>query len=148
MSLDRAMISKAQVRAIRARQHTMGMDDDTYRQLLGEHYRVTSTLQLTRKQANALMRQLYGRALPKPRPRRRARPDASAADPGVVHLASGPQRRLITALINEIDWRENDGFSRWLHQSMGLRLVRSAGEAQKVINGLMGLKQHGHARAP
>ena len=139
-------ITNAQIRAIKCRQRTLDMDDDAYRAMLRGRYGVATCKALTAAQAHNLIDHLYGGA--KPRSRRRiqnpAATPAAAKSDNVVRLPSGPQMRLIGVLIGEIAWQREDGYQRWLKRSLGLNRVRSAGDARLVIEGLKGLKSHGH----
>lgn len=137
-------ISKPQIRAIKCRQHGMGLDDDTYRGMLRERYGVESCTRLTMAEGHDLINHLYGG--PKPTKRRRVRKPAETAAGGgnVVSLPSPPQTRLIGALASEISWETEDGYRRWLKRLLGLDRVRSARDASRVIEGLKGLKRHGH----
>lgn len=142
-------ITKAQIRAIKSRQRGMGLDDETYRGMLRGRYGVESCTRLSIAEAHDLINHLYGG--PKPTKRRRIRKPAETPAAGggnVVPLASAPQRKLIEALVNEIAWDTGDGYRRWLKRLLGLDRVRSARDASRVIEGLKGLKRHGHgARA-
>lgn len=142
-------ISKSQIRAIKCRQRGMGLDDDTYRGMLRERYGVESCTRLTMAEGHDLINHLYGG--PKPTKRRRVRKPAEtppAGDGNVVSLPSPLQQKLIGALANEIEWETEDGYRRWLKRLLGLDRVRSARDASRVIEGLKGLKRHGHgARA-
>lgn len=146
-----AQITKPQIRAIRARQHKIGMDDPTYRALLDREFSATSTKDLDMTQGNRLMQIIFGKInaqgqekIPKsskPRPiRNRAAKDTS--DKGkVVTLQTLLQRRLIAALTKEIVWRSAGGFDAWLSASLGIDRVVTSQQAAKAINGLKGLKK-------
>ena len=143
-------ISKPQIRLIKARQRLMGMDDETYREMLRERYDgAESCTALTMAQGHDLINFLFGGA--KPRKRRRiSRPaETPAAGPSgkVSKLPSPLQTKLIGALIHEVSWESEAGYERWLRRSLGLERVRSAGDASRVIDGLKGLKRHGHRAA-
>ena len=146
-----AKITSGQIRAIHAVLRRIGMEDDAYRELLRTLWGVSSCKDLTRAQAGDLLARLAGPYRParQQQPRRRAtRPaaPAPAQTDGVVRLASPAQRRLIDALIGEVAWQYEDGYSRWLKRSLGLASVRTADEARRAIDGLKGLKNHGHRR--
>ncbi|MDE2640187.1 MAG: regulatory protein GemA [Chloroflexota bacterium] len=146
-------ITRRQIGLIKIRQKRLGMDDETYRAMLRERYGgLESCKDLSAAQAHDLIDYLFGGA--KPRGRRRiARPaeTPAAARPGsgnVVKLPSPLQTKLIGVLVNEVAWESADGYRRWLKRSLGLDAVRSAGDASRVIDGLKGLKRHGHAARP
>ncbi len=138
-------ISKSQIRAIKCRQRAMGFDDDTYRGMLRERYGVESCTRLTMAEGHDLIDYLYGG--PKPTKRRHVRRPAETPAAGggnVVQLPTPLQQKLIGALANEIAWETGDGYRRWLKRLLGLDRVRSARDASRVIEGLKGLKRHGH----
>ena len=147
-----AQITGGQIRAIHTILSRIGMGDDDYRVLLRTLWGAASCKELSRAQAGDLLARLAGPYRPPPQPQRRrrriARPAAPAPAPAgaVVSLASPFQRRLIEALIGEVAWEYDDGYARWLQRSLGLTAVRTAGEARKAIDGLKGLKRHGHRR--
>lgn len=66
----------------------------------------------------------------------------------VVALATPPQRALIGHLVLEVNWYEHGSFEAWLLKNMGLEQVATKEEAARVIEGLKGLKSHGHAKKP
>lgn len=137
-------ITPAQIRAIKVAQRRQGIDDDTYRAMLQEHWGVDSCKGLTRREASDLLRRL-GRALKNPPGARKPRPRRPRADPaeGATRLASGPQRELISKLAAEIAWREGDGYTRWLRGNMGLERVATSAQALRVIEGLKAIKRRG-----
>ena len=148
-------ITPAQVRAIHVALSARGIDDDTYRERLERAYGVRTCKDLTRRQASELLRGLGQRlAQPpgsRPAPHRAAAPSPSrpadvpyrrrAVAPGVTRLPSPAQRRLIAELSREVDWREADGYTRWLEKNMGLARVASADHARRVIEGLKAIRR-------
>lgn len=147
----RRPISGAQVRAIKARQAVLGLPDGDYRALLERLFGVRSCKALSSRQAHDLLAHLYGgpKRAPGPRPAPAApRAKAPAVQDGKVErLASLPQRTLIDKLRQEVHWASADGYQQWLMASLGLSRVASARQAMRVIEGLKGLKAHGHAGA-
>ena len=146
----RKMITLAQVRAIHVGLNKRGIDDAVYRQMLDTGWGVDTCKDLDRGQASELLRRIHGgrRGPDKPPTRRRIRQPAqpsSLPKSGVIRLASARQQRLINELVSEIRWESEDGYRRWLRRSLGIKQVRTAGEAFRVIEGLKGLKRHGHA---
>ena len=67
---------------------------------------------------------------------------------GVLHLASKAQRDLIDKMRDEIAWEHENGYRLWLMKSLGISRIRTREEAHRAIEGLRGLKRHGHARPP
>lgn len=155
-TITNAPITRAQVRAIHVALARRGIDDGTYRALLQGEFGASSCKELTRREASALLDRL-GRPLANPpgaKPRSAVRrPIAEPAkapevEDGVVRLATKAQRDLIDKLAGEVAWEAEDGFARWLRRSLGIARVRTGAEAAKAIDGLKGLKRHGHARPP
>ena len=152
--ITNAPITAAQVRSIHVALSRRGIDDDTYRHILDERFGVATCKDLTRREASDLLT-LLGRELPRPpgtRPRSGGRrPIGNAAEPaavadGVVRLATKGQRDLLDKLAGEIAWEAPNGYARWLTASLGLARVRTSAEAARAIEGLRGLKRHGHAK--
>ena len=144
VSLTGKPITKAQIKHIHVQLHRRGIDDATYRALLDELFGVTTCTALTRRQASALLNRLGVRlkAAPgeRPPPVKPARPPRAPLPDGVVRLASPEQHRFIRELAAEIEWRVEDGLTRWLEHTMGLTRVRTVEDGQKVIEGLKALK--------
>ena len=147
-------ISPDQVRAIHAAKSRAGLDEDGYRAMLHDRYGVTSSKHLTRRQASELLTR-FGAKLPRPpgsgpapTARRRAAQAAQAASPppagsGVTRLPTPTQRLFIADLASEIEWREPDGYQRWLQHNMKLERVATMAQAAKVIEGLKAIKRRG-----
>ena len=140
---DAKGITGSQVRSIHVAIARAGIDDDTYRLMLGE-YGVETCKALSRRQASELLRQLgVGLRNPpgkRPKPKRQPR---QTLPPGVTRLPSAAQLQLIKDLSTEIAWREEDGYAGWLLKNQGIRRVASAAQAARVIEGLKALKKRG-----
>lgn len=144
-------ITNAQIRAIKTGQRALGMDDDTYRDMLLEHFNVSSCTQLTRMQAGKAIELLRGfgwqeqRRVPRKPPRRR--PGKSE---GVLRLVTARELEKIGVLTGLIKWRYKNGFSLWMKKRLHITRVRTDEDAFKVIEGLKKMfengmkKQHGH----
>lgn len=137
-------ISPAQIRAIHVGKREAGMDNDTYRELLGS-YGVASSRELTMALASEVIERLASatgytqyRATPKPRP-------AKTSSGNLICLATPAQRAYIEKLKAQVAWREQDGFERFLKSRMRIEQVGTKKEASRVIEGLKGLLEHGHA---
>ena len=140
-------ITPAQIRAIHVALSRNGIDDDEYRERLRRGWGVASSKELSRKQASGLLRSLGvplknppGTRPPRPKPER-----PPTLPDNVLRLATPEQRRLITELAMEIDWREEDGFERWLRHNLSIDNVRSAADAVLVIEGLKGMARRQRA---
>ena len=131
-------ITASQVRTIHVALARLGIDDAEYRERLRAGWGVASCKELTRRQASELLHSLDVplRQAPGTRP---ARERAAPLPDNVVQLRSAAQQRLIRELVDEIFWRDGDGFTRWLDRNLGLRTVATGAEAQKVIEGLKGI---------
>ena len=148
-------ITPAQVKSIHVALHRLGLGDAEYRALLKD-WNVTTCKDLSRRQASDLLARL-GRPLAsppgeKPKPETRRRISNPADQPpqedgdGVIRLPTNAQRALIRDLSAEIAWRSADGFRRWLKLSLGLDRILTRADAARAIDGLRGLKAHGHAK--
>ena len=152
--ITNAPITKAQIKSIHVALSRRGIDDETYRHILDDRFGVATCKDLTRREASDLLT-LLGRHLPRPpgtkphsgnrRPIREPAEPQPVAD-GVVRLATKAQRDLLDKLAGEIEWRTPGGYGRWLTASLGLARVRTSAEAARAIEGLRGLKRHGHAK--
>lgn len=143
--------TKPQINTIHLlRRNLPELDDATYRQMLREvsDGAADSATKLTRRQATAVITHLNGkgfRVIPK------RNPPATKPAPRqarVTALITPNQRALINHLVNEIAWRTPDGYQRWLSAKMKLQVVATRQQASRVIEGLKGLKEHGHAALP
>ena len=144
-------ITKAQIKSIHVALSRQGIDDDTYRAKLDAMFGASSCKALSRRQASELLRALgYGlrsRAGKSPRPaaaptaaQTTTTPAAGKLPSGVVALPSLGQRRFITDLVGEINWRVVGGYAHWLNKNMSLQRVATAAQAAQVIEGLKALK--------
>lgn len=137
-------ITPAQVRAIHVALHRRGIDDDEYRDLLMDRWGVETCKALTRREASDLIATL-GHPLPNPpggapRPPRERPPDLPE---NVVRFPTRAQRELIAELSAEIEWRESDGFGRWLRRNQGLERIATAAQAARAIEGLKRMARRG-----
>lgn len=136
--------TQQQIRAIQiARRSLPEMDDAIYRDLIREISGGTtdSSTKLTIQQASSLLDVMkkFGFQL-KPN-----KPTPVKDTTIVVSMVTPSQRSLINHLIKEINWQTPNGYARWLKAKMGLDVVATKAQASRVIEGLKGLKEHGHA---
>lgn len=145
-----------QIRTIHTLKNQLGMADEAYLHLIARHgLGVTSSKDLTRNQASKVITEMSGKlpdARPTPAPatgkaRKKAKPRPVTTQDNIVALATPPQKLLIGYLINEIDWYLHGSFEAWLQKNMRLDKIVTKEEASRVIEGLKGLKKHGHASA-
>ena len=137
-------ITRAQIRAIHVAIARQGIENEDYRVRLRAGWGVTTSKALTRREASQLLHELQvpmpvptrKEHPPRPRQRRRRREQV-----GAVRMISPAQRALIEGLAGEIDWREPDGYRRWLQSNMSLERVASAEQAARVIQGLLAMRR-------
>lgn len=132
-------ITPGQIRAIHAVSRGLGLDNDERRDRIEAVTGIRSSKDLTRSQAAAVLADL-GKLERASRPRPPRRPGPPRLPRGVARMATAAQRRLIDALVSEVEWRSADGYRRWLRRSLGIGRVASAAQAARVIEGLKGLK--------
>ena len=154
--ITNAPITRAQIRAIHVELRNRDIDDAAYRMVLKNEFNASSCKDLTRREASRLLSRL-GRPLQNPpgvKPHTGSRrPIENAAEPqvpedGVVHLATKRQRDFVDKLRDEVAWENENGYRLWLMKSLGISRIRTRDEAARAIEGLRGLKRHGHARPP
>lgn len=159
-------ITPAQIKAIHTMARQLGMFSEAgeklpaYIDLIARHGEgvITST-QMLSSQASAAIRELEDRLGTKTTQAKTAarqgidkakaaakRPPTPNSQGNVVAMATPGQRDLINNLLAEINWHAHGGFAPWLKKYYGLTEVKTKEQAQKVINGMMGLKKHGHAK--
>ena len=72
--------------------------------------------------------------------RRRPVPGSRKSGPGeVVPMATQAELAKIDALANLIEWRVENGMSKWMNRRFRIRQVKTSYEAFKVIEGLKGM---------
>lgn len=132
-------ITPAQVRAIHAALRRNGIDDDEYRERLRAGWGAESCKELSRRQATDLLRSLGVPLENPPAALREVRSPLQRPEPlpkNVLRLPTCAQRELIAELAGEIDWREANGFDRWLRRNQGLERIATSAQAVAVIEGL------------
>lgn len=135
-------ITKKQIQLIKIAQKQLGIDDDTYREMLQNAYGVSSCTRLTIAQAKDLVTILKEKGFViksknPPRPPFKKGGRKSSPLPGnVVKIASAAQHDKIAALSRLIDWRVKEGLTRWLAARFSIERVKTAQEAFRVIEGL------------
>lgn len=137
-------ITGSQVRHIHTLLTRRGIEDGVYRKMLDSHFGVMTCKDLTRREAHQLLNRLGAGKLAKPGARakpKQSKPRAAPLPPGVTALATPEQRRLIEALVSEVEWRIEGGYGRWLSVNMHLGAVRTRAEAFRVIEGLKAMKR-------
>jgi len=143
------LISKAQIQLIKIGQKELGMDDDDYRAMLMDHFRVSSCTQLTKAQATKLIERFealgfetrnkgqkfrghYEGFVRNRKPQQRERREEGK----IVKLATHDMLGKIDVLASLIDWEFKDGLERWMQKRLNIERVKTAKEAWLVIEGL------------
>lgn len=140
---DIAPITKAQIRMIKSLQGK-NLDEVEYREILENHFKVTSCTQLSMRQAGVLIDMFaqWGFFVPKGRNQTvgayghthlRSR---GKTPKNVVRLASREQLEKIAVLAGLITWRVENGLELWMEKRMGVSRVRTAQDTYLVIEGL------------
>jgi len=142
-SSEHLPITRSQVRAVQTARRRAGHDDDAYHGILKDRYGITSTLDLKRGQATELLLS-FGRKLP---PRTKQPKPTKDSHGNITAMITRPQQSLIDHLASEVSWYQNEGFDNWLARCLKLdHRPRTKEQASDVIEGLKGLKRHGHER--
>lgn len=117
----------------------LGIDKETKAAMLAARFNgKTSTTQITKSEADDLLRELTFKGFKiKRKGRRPAGSRRRVYTPkNTIRLASRNQHEKIAALANLIEWRVKDGLTRWLEKRFTIQRVKTAQEAYKVIEGL------------
>lgn len=144
-------ITKDQIKTIHTLKGKLGMADESYVALISRiGLGVMTSKDLSSRQATAVISEMEYKLGERPAPRP-SKPKVKPATPSksggnVIALATPGQQQLISDLVCEVNWHQHGGFAPWLAKMFKLDAVRTKEDAQKVINGLKGLKQHGHAK--
>ena len=128
MTMPRSPISPGQIKAIHSAIHALGWDDDLYREVLRQQYKVTTCKELSHIQAGLLLDELAQKKTPSPQPspapgrggapKRHAWPaPARKANPGKA--ISPKQQEYIGKLFEKLGWEP----------------ARCAGLCKKVLGG-------------
>lgn len=142
-------ITKGQIQAIKIFQSKFGINDEDYRDMLEQRFRVRSCTALSNLQAGVLIDEFKRKAGQKTSPmaNRGNRTDRRGAykkvdvpygadEKKVVRLASRASIDKINKLADLIEWRIENGLPAWLKKRFGIEKVKTAVEAFKVIEGL------------
>ncbi len=149
-------ISPRQIKAIHAVVHKLGLDDDSYREILMERYRAKSCKELDWRQAEELLETLTGEKSVAP-PRSGRRPLSKGRPAGGKGLkytdmdgrpgfASGSQLRLLDAMWGQVTRAEGeeakekalDTICNRIAGVAGLRMLK-AWQVEKVVKALEGM---------
>ncbi len=132
------MINNLQKQLIHLGLAELGIDDETYRQMLAR-YGVDTCTKLQYGQASALIDDLVKKGFKIKRKRTRTRITDTR---GNVHYLPTPQQlRIIEHLRHDVHWRVHDGYHRWVEKFLGRTYIKTEREAQKVIEALKAMKK-------
>jgi len=134
--MEPKIISKRQITMIKTFQRRLGIDDETYRETLKNRYQVESCTKLTAWQATRYIEELMKQVNPRPGRAGKAKRARQKTPKGVTALASQGQRRKILVLSRLVEWRIENGFDAWMTKRIGIDKVRTAADANRVIEGL------------
>lgn len=145
-------IARKQIQIIKIAQKELGIDDDTYREMLHSQFKVKSCTRLNYFQADGMIallkekgfkikpakksagRKACGRLKDRDTGKRNAsRPRRKG---NMVRLASQAELQKIEVLSWLVHWRVKDGFTRWMSKRFSIERVRTAQEAYRIIEGL------------
>lgn len=138
----KGQIAPSQIKAIHAVVSKLGMDDETYRDMLRARYGVKSCTGLSWRQAEELLASLNGTALPV-----RAHYKGGALKyqdmDGRPGFASGAQLRLIDAMFHQVTRAEGEeaiekalnSFVNRISHVAGLRMLKSW-QVEKIVKAL------------
>lgn len=139
-------INQKQITIIKMAQGQLAIDDDTYRDMLEERYKVRSCKALTYDEASAFIRELEGKGF-SIIPNKAKKPVAKVQQPkrppiprggNVVALANQGELDKINKIAELITWRETNGLALFLEKRMGIKRgkVRTSEEAYLALEGL------------
>ncbi len=143
-----AGITRGQVTAIKMGQKQLGIDDETYRDILWTRYDgATSCLDLNFDQAKDLIEDFVSRGFVLVQPESKARkkrqkqsypPRPPRGDKKVIALATKDEIDKVNAIAALIEWRVENGLERFLAARMGIKdgKVRTSRDAYLAIEGL------------
>lgn len=143
----REPITRKQIQLIHVAKGDLGLDDDTYRDMLHGMFGAESSKDLTAAQADQLLDEFKARGFRvvsrHPRPAKRAKGQ------NVVHLASQAEIDKLNAVAGLIKWQYADGLQRFLERRVGIKggKVRTAGEAFRAIEALKKMFENGMKKA-
>ena len=127
-------ITPKQIQLIHIAKQKLGICDDNYRSILAEFFKVTSSKELSERQADKLITHFVRTGFKIPA--RKAAPKGK----NIVSLPTPFQMELIEVLKSNIVWKAGEaGYQLWLEKRMRLSRIRTKQEAAKVIEGLKGM---------
>ena len=145
-------IARKQIQIIKIAQKELCIDDDTYREMLKDQFKVKSCTKLSYFQARALIGELKKKGFKiksakKPADKKACRRlgsrDAGRREASRPRQAGNMVRMVSQAELGKIDvlswlihWRVKDGFTRWMSKRFRIEKVKTAREAYRIIEGL------------
>lgn len=138
-------ITPAQLKLIHVARRTLGLDEDTYREMLIHVAGVGSATDLDQTGFEKVLKHLRACGFKKIGGRKRLsrpRPGATRPEGKVVSLATAKQIDKINTLAGLIQWRSANGLELWLQKRMGIQRVRTDYDAYLVTEGLKKMFEH------
>lgn len=111
-------ITKQQIQLIHIAKQRLGLDDDLYRDMLFNLFRVRSSKNLTYRQASELLDHFKSRGFVFQSKKR-------APAGNIIHLTSPKERNLISVLSHRYIWRCKNGFNLWLRAQQEKGYIKS-----------------------
>lgn len=149
-------INGKQKTVIKMAQGKLLIDDETYRGMLEDRYKVRSCTKLTFNQASEFIKELEGKGFTlipgkskQPAPKKSPRPPISRNDSKIVGLATKGEREKVDQLAALIQWRVENGLELFLEARMKIKngRVRTSREAYLAIEGLKKMFESGMKKA-
>jgi len=139
--MTRQSIDKKQIQLIKIGQKQLGIDDDTYREMLSSRYGVTSCTKLSKAQATSLITSFVQRGFkivgkPKGRTKPKAKAKTIPRAGNVCRLVSRIELEKISVLRSLAGMEKLESFNRWMLKKFKIRKVRTSNDAYYVIEGL------------
>lgn len=131
-------INSTQIKLIHVAKKQLKIDEELYRYMLSQLFDVESSKQLTYAQASTFIDELKKKGFKIKKVRGQG---SKVKAPNLIQLVSPQELRLIEHLKQDIRWQYHDGFMRWINRRFGIERIKTRKEAQKVIEGLKGMRE-------
>lgn len=121
-------ITTKQIQLIKMACRDLEIDDDTYREILQERFRVRSSKELSYGQAGLLIDHFRSKGF-KIKRKKNLLPKA---DKNLHVLPTRDQLHLIAFLAGLYPWRTDEGFQRWLDKQADMKRISSSSQIMSV----------------
>ena len=124
-------ISKKQIQIIHIAKAKLKLCNDDYRLMLRSNWDVSSSKNMTYRQAYELIQHMKkcGFRMQHNKPRRKS-------SPGVTRIPSSQILAYIAHLKEDVNWKYHDGYYRWIKKSFGIEKIKTMAEAIRIVEGL------------